>query len=155
MSIQSDVNKALNIGNGLAVGAAKVKSDKAKEAGKEAEAKARAEYVANLQKQATMAKAKEAGIRLDLKKMKVAPEDTERFVNGEKLGILKPNNMLHLTGRGQNRMSVAKARSQIALAESYTSRIINDEGLAMRLASLAGNPYNMAKAFEKAKGGKL
>ena len=116
----------------------------------EAEAKAKAE--ANLQKEA-----KDTALEADLIKMGADPDSARAFMTARSLGMeTKGFGMIRQKGKYVGSYStIAERLSKDALADSLSTRVINEEGFAQRIMALGGTRKGRVQALtEASKGGK-
>ena len=118
---------------------------------KSAEAKAQKEASEAIQQEA-----QETALEADLVKMGADPESANAFMNARKLGLDTKNfGMLRQKGRYIGSYStIAERLSKDALADSLSSRVINEKGFAERVVALGGTRKGRVEALVKASGGK-
>ena len=150
--IQSAFNQILGTATAVAVAGKKAYEHErqvSKDASAEAEAKKQAESA--LQKEA-----QETAIEADLVRMGADPESARAFMTARSLGLqTKGFGMIREKGRYVGSYStIAQRLSQDALADSLSSRVINEQGFAQRITSLGGTRQSRVKALVEASGGK-
>jgi hypothetical protein len=107
-----------------------------------AQAKAEADYQRSVQKEA-----KEATLEADLVNMGADPDSARAFMDARRLGLD--------TKKFKGLSSTAEKLSKNALADSLSSRVINEAGFAERVIALGGNRKSRVQALINAsKGGK-
>ncbi|MBO7714576.1 MAG: hypothetical protein J6S85_13450 [Methanobrevibacter sp.] len=150
--IQSAFNQMLGTATAVAVAGKKIHEDE-RQANEEASAKAESERKAeeNLQKEA-----KETALEADLVKMGADPESARSFMTARALGLnTKGFGMIRQKGRYIGSYStIAEMLSKDALADSLSSRIINEEGFAKRVMALGGTRKGRVQSLVEASGGK-
>ena len=151
--IQSAFNQILGTATAVAV-AGKKAYEHERQASENASAKAKdqAEAESALQKEA-----QETVLEADLVKMGADPESARAFMNARSLGLsTKGFGMIRQKGRYVGSYStIAERLSKDALADSLSSRVINEEGFAKRVMALGGTRKGRVQALvEASKGGK-
>ena len=151
--IQSAFNQMLGTAAAVAV-AGKKAYEHERQARKEAstEAKAQKEADSALQKEA-----QESALEADLIKMGADPESARAFMTARSLGMeTKGFGMIRQKGKYVGSYStIAERLSKDALADSLSSRVINEEGFAKRVVALGGTRKGRVQALvEASKGGK-
>lgn len=88
--------------------------------------------------------------------MGASPESANAFMTARQLGLDTKNfGMLRQKGRYVGSYStIAERLSQDSLADSLSSRVINEEGFAKRVMALGGTRKGRVKALVEASGGK-
>ena len=117
-----------------------------------AEAEAQAKAEADLQKEA-----KDTALEADLIKMGADPDSARAFMTARSLGMeTKGFGMIRQRGKYLGSYStIAERLSKDALADSLSSRVINEEGFAQRVMALGGTRKGRVRALtEASKGGK-
>ena len=150
--IQRAMSEVVNVASGIAVAGKKLNEDERQISEKaSAEAKAKAEAESALQKEA-----QETAIEADLIKMGADPDSTRAFMNARALGLeTKGFGMIRQKGRYVGSYStIAERLSKDALADSLSSRVINEQGFAKRVIALGGTRKGRVQALVEASGGK-
>ena len=151
--IQGAISGAITATAGAAIAGKKMHEEKeqaAKKASLEAEAKEKAE-------RAIQEEAKEVAMQADLIKMGADPESVDAFMTARKLGLdTKSFGMIRKKGKFVGSYSsLAEKLSKDSLTDSFSSKVLNKEGFAQRLALLQGKRKEKAETLVKAsKGGK-
>ena len=114
---------------------------------------------AEAQKQADVAlqtEAKETALEADLVKMGADPKSARAFMNARSLGLDTKNfGMIRQKGRYVGSYStIAEMLSKDSLADSLSSRVINEKGFAERVMALGGTRKGRVEALVEASGGK-
>ena len=150
--IQKAMSEAVSTASVVATVGAKLHEDE-RQASEKASAEAEAQKRA---KEATQQEAKETALEADLVKMGADPETAKAFMTARSLGLPTKNfGMLRQKGRYIGSYStIAERLSKDSLADSLTSRAINDEGFAQRVMALGGTRRGRVDALVKASGGK-
>ena len=150
--IQSAFNQMLGTATAVAV-AGKKAYEHERQASEDAsaEAKAKTEAESALQKEA-----QETAIEADLIKMGADPDSARAFMDARALGLeTKGFGMIRQKGKYVGSYSsIAERASKDALADSLSSRVINDRGFAQRVMDLGGTRKGRVEALVKASGGK-
>ena len=151
--IQSAFNQILGTATAVAVAGKKLNENERQIAEKaSAEAKAQKEADDALQKEA-----KDTALEADLVKMGADPESARAFMTARSLGMeTKGFGMIKQKGKYVGSYStIAERLSKDALADSLSSRVINEEGFAKRIMALSGTRKGRVQALvEASKGGK-
>ncbi|MBO7209712.1 MAG: hypothetical protein J6V44_01705 [Methanobrevibacter sp.] len=151
--IQSAFNQILGTATAVAVAGKKAyEHERQASENASAEAKAQAEAESALQKEA-----QETALEADLVKMGADPESARAFMTARSLGLsTKGFGMIRQKGKYVGSYStIAERLSKDALADSLSSRIINEEGFAKRVMALGGTRKGRVQALvEASKGGK-
>lgn len=151
-AIQNAINQMLGTATAVAV-AGKKASENERQASEKASAEAKAQREAS---EAVQTEAKEASLEADLVRMGADPESASAFMTARKLGLdTKGFGMIRQKGRYLGSYStIAERLSQDALADSLSSRVINEKGFAERVVALGGTRKGRVEALVKASGGK-
>ena len=151
-AIQNSINQMLGTATAVAV-AGKKASENERQASEKASAEAEAQRKAS---EAIQTEAKEASLEADLVKMGADPESASAFMTARKLGLdTKGFGMIRQKGRYLGSYStIAERLSKDALADSLSSRVINEKGFAERVVALGGTRKGRVEALVKASGGK-
>ena len=151
--IQKNLLTALG---GLASGAlalSKAKAEESEELKKSQEEKRKAyEY-----QMAAKKEAEDTALEADIVRMGGDPEATRNFMNARSLGLdTKGFGMIQKNGKFVGSYSsLAERLSKGALADSLTSKVINEKGFSERVLSLGGTRRGRVEALvEASKGGK-
>ena len=151
-AIQNAINQMLGTATAVAV-AGKKASENERQASEKAsaEAKAKAEAESALQKEA-----QDTALEADLVKMGADPESAKNFMTARALGLsTKGFGMIRQKGRYVGSYStIAEMLSQDSLADSLSSRVINEKGFAQRVMALGGTRKGRVEALVGASGGK-
>ena len=151
-AIQGAINKMIGTATAVAV-AGKKASENERQASEKAsaEAKAKAEAESALQKEA-----QDTAIEADLVKMGADPESAKNFMTARALGLsTKGFGMIRQKGRYVGSYStIAEMLSKNSLADSLSSRVINEKGFAERVMALGGTRKGRVEALVGASGGK-
>lgn len=151
-AIQNSINQMLGTATAVAV-AGKKASENERQASEKAsaEAKAKAESESALQKEA-----QDTAIEADLVKMGADPESAKNFMTARALGLsTKGFGMIRQKGRYFGSYStIAEMLSKDSLADSLSSRVINEKGFAQRVMALGGTRKSRVEALVGASGGK-
>ena len=150
--IQSAINQVIGTASAVAV-AGKKASENERQAREKKSAEAKAQEEAS---KAIKQEAEEIALEADLVKMGADPESASAFMNARKLGLDTKNfGMLRQKGRYVGSYStIAERLSKDALADSLSSRVINEKGFAERVVALGGTRKGRVEALVKASGGK-
>lgn len=150
--IQKAMSEAVGTASVVATVGAKLHENE-RQASEKASAEAEAQ---KRTKEATQQEAKETALEADLVKMGADPETAKAFMTARSLGLPTKNfGMLRQKGRYIGSYStIAERLSKDSLADSLTSRAINDEGFAQRVMALGGTRRGRVDALVKASGGK-
>lgn len=150
--IQSAINQVIGTASAVAV-AGKKASENERQASekKSAEAKAQEEASKAIQKEA-----QEASLEADLINMGADPNSASAFMTARQLGLDTKNfGMIRQKGKYVGSYStIAERLSKDALADSLSSRVINEKGFAERVVALGGSRKGRVEALVKASGGK-
>lgn len=150
--IQSAMSQAVGTASAIAVAGKKIhENERQVSEAKSAKAKAEAEAQSALQKEA-----QETAIEADLIKMGADPDSARAFMDARALGLeTKGFGMIRQKGKYVGSYSsIAERASKDALADSLSSRVINDRGFAQRIMDLGGTRKGRVEALVKASGGK-
>ena len=150
--IQSAFNQMLASASAVAVGAKKLSENERQASEKSsAEAKAKTEAQSALQKEA-----QDTALEADLVKMGADPESAKNFMTARALGLsTKGFGMIRQKGRYVGSYStIAEMLSKDSLADSLSSRVINEKGFAERVMALGGTRKGRVEALVGASGGK-
>lgn len=150
--IQKAMSEAVGTASAIAVVGKKLNEDE-RQASKKASAEAEAQRKAS---EAIQTEAKEATLEADLIRMGADPKSASAFMTARKLGLdTKDFGMLRQKGRYIGSYStIAEQLSKDALADSLSSRVINEKGFAERVVALGGTRKGRVEALVKASGGK-
>lgn len=150
--IQSAINQVIGTASAVAV-AGKKASENERQAREKKSAEAKAQEEAS---KAIKQEAEETALEADLVKMGADPESASAFMNARKLGLDTKNfGMLRQKGKYIGSYStIAERLSKDALADSLSSRVINEKGFAERVVALGGTRKDRVEALVKASGGK-
>ena len=150
-AIQNAINQMLGTAAAVAV-AGKKASGNERQASEKASAEAEAQRKAS---EAIQTEAKEASLEADLVRMGADPESASAFMTARKLGLdTKGFGMIRQKGRYLGSYStIAERLSKDALADSLSSRVINEKGFAERVVALGGTRKGRVEALVKASGG--
>ena len=150
--IQSAFNQILGTATAVAVAGKKAYEHEG-QVRKEASAEAKAQKEAD---DALQKEAQETALEADLIKMGASPESANAFMTARQLGLDTKNfGMIRQKGRYVGSYStIAERLSQDSLADSLSSRVINEEGFAKRVMALGGTRKGRVKALVEASGGK-
>ena len=150
--IQSAINQVIGTASAVAV-AGKKASENERQAREKKSAEAKAQEEAS---KAIKQEAEETALEADLVKMGADPESASAFMNARKLGLDTKNfGMLRQKGKYIGSYStIAERLSKDALADSLSSRVINEKGFAERVVALGGTRKGRVEALVKASGGK-
>ena len=151
--IQSAFNQMLGTATAVAV-AGKKSYENERQAGenKSAEAKAQKEAGDALQKEA-----QETALEASLVNMGADPESAKAFMTARSLGMdTKGFGMIRQKGKYVGSYStIAERLAKDSVADSLSSRVINEEGFAKRVMALGGTRKGRVQALvEASKGGK-
>ena len=151
-AIQNAINQMLGTATAVAV-AGKKASENERQASEKAsaEAKAKTEAESALQKEA-----QDTALEADLVRMGADPESARAFMTARALGLnTKGFGMLRQKGKFMGSYSsMAEKLSKDSLADSLSSRVINEEGFAKRVMALGGTRKGRVQALVEASGGK-
>ena len=150
--IQKALSEAVSTASVVASVGAKLNEDE-RQAREKKSAEAEAEAKAN---EAIQTEAKEATLEADLIRMGADPKSASAFMTARKLGLdTKGFGMLRQKGRYIGSYStIAEQLSKDALADSLSSRVINEKGFAERVVALGGTRKGRVEALVGASGGK-
>ena len=151
--IQSAINQVIGTASAIAV-AGKKASENERQVREKKSAEAKAQEEAS---KAIKQEAEETALEADLVKMGADPESASAFMNARKLGLDTKNfGMLRQKGKYLGSYStIAERLSKDALADSLSSRVINEKGFAERVVALGGTRKGRVQALvEASKGGK-
>ena len=151
-AIQDAINKVLGTATAVAVAGKKANED-ARQVSEKKSAEAKAKEEAS---RAIQTEAKEATLEADLIKMGADPESASAFMTARKLGLDTKNfGMIRQKGKYIGSYStIAERLSKDSLADSLSSRVINEKGFAERVVALGGTRKGRVEALVKASGGK-
>lgn len=150
--IQSAVSGAITATAGAAIAGKKMHEEK-EQAAEKASAKAEAEAKAQ---RALQEEGKEIALEADLIKMGGDPKSVEAFMTARKLGLdTKSFGMIRKQGKFVGSYSsLAEKLSKDAVTDSLSSKVLNKQGFAERLALLSGKRSEKVGALvEASKGG--
>ncbi len=151
--IQSAINQVIGTAAAAAV-AGRKGYEHERQASENASAKAQAETEAQ---SALQKEAQETALEADLIKMGADPDSARAFMDARALGLqTKGFGMIRQKGKYIGSYStIAERLSKDALADSLSSRVINEEGFAKRVVALGGTRKGRVQALvEASKGGK-
>ena len=150
--IQSAINQVIGTASAVAL-AGKKASENERQASEKASAEAEAQRKASesLQKEA-----QEASLEADLINMGADPDSASAFMTARSLGLsTKGFGMIRQKGKYVGSYStIAERLSKDALADSLSSRVINEKGFAERVVALGGTRKGRVEALVRASGGK-
>ena len=151
-SIQGAINKILGTATAVAVAGKKASEDE-RQASEKASAEVKAQTEAN---KALQKEAQESALEADLINMGADPESARAFMTARSLGLeTKGFGMIRQKGRYLGSYStIAERLSKDSLADSLSSRVINEKGFAQRVMALGGNRKGRVQALAEASGGK-
>ena len=150
--IQRAMSEAVGTASAIAVVGKKINEDERQASEKAStEAKAKTEAESALQKEA-----QDTALEADLVRMGADPDSARAFMTARALGMnTKGFGMLRQKGRYIGSYStIAEQLSKDALADSLSSRVINEKGFAERVVALGGTRKGRVEALVKASGGK-
>ena len=150
--IQRAMSEAVGTASAIAVVGKKLNEDERQASEKaSAEAKAKTEAESALQKEA-----QDTALEADLVRMGADPESAKAFMTARALGMnTKGFGMLRQKGKFiGSYSSMAEKLSKDSLADSLSSRVINEEGFAKRVMALGGTRKGRVQALVEASGGK-
>ena len=150
--IQRAMSEAVGTASAIAVVGKKLNEDERQASEKaSAEAKAQTEAESALQKEA-----QDTALEADLVRMGADPESAKAFMTARALGMnTKGFGMIRKNGKFVGSYSsMAEKLSKDSLADSISSRVINEEGFAKRVMALGGTRKGRVKALVEASGGK-
>ena len=150
--IQKALSEAVSTASVVATVGAKLNEDERQASEKaSAEAKAKTEAESALQKEA-----QDTALEADLVRMGADPESARAFMTARALGLnTKGFGMLRQKGKFMGSYSsMAEKLSKDSLADSLSSRVINEEGFAKRVMALGGTRKGRVQALVEASGGK-
>lgn len=150
--IQSAFNQILGTATAVAVAGKKAYEHEG-QVRKEASAEAKAQKEAD---DALQKEAQETALEADLVKMGADPESARAFMTARSLGMeTKGFGMIKQKGKYVGSYStIAERLSKDSLADSLSSRVINEEGFAKRIMALGGTRKGRVQALVEASGGK-
>ena len=150
--IQRAMSEAVGTASVVATVGKKLHEDE-RQASEKASAEAKAKEEAS---RAIQTEAKEATLEAGLIKMGADPESASAFMTARKLGLeTKGFGMIKQKGRYIGSYStIAERLSKDSLADSLSSRVINEKGFAERVVALGGTRKGRVEALVKASGGK-
>ena len=150
--IQRAMSEAVGTASAIAVVGKKLNEDE-RQASEKASAEAEAQRKAS---EAIQTEAKEATLEADLIRMGADPKSASAFMTARKLGLdTKGFGMLRQKGRYIGSYStIAEQLSKDSLADSLSSRVINEKGFAERVVALGGTRKGRVEALVEASGGK-
>lgn len=150
--IQSAINQVIGTASAVAL-AGKKANENERQASEKASAEAEAQRKASesLQKEA-----QEASLEADLINMGADPDSASAFMTARSLGLnTKGFGMIRQKGKYVGSYStIAERLSKDALADSLSSRVINEKGFAERVVALGGTRKGRVEALVRASGGK-
>ena len=151
-AIQNALNKILVTASAGAVAGKKAYEDE-RQASKKASAEAKDQAKAS---EALKKEAQETALEADLVNMGADPESVRAFMTARSLGLeTKGFGMIRQKGRYLGSYStIAERLSKDSLADSLSSRIINEKGFAERVVALGGTRKGRVEALVGASGGK-
>lgn len=151
-AIQGAINKMIGTASAVAVAGRKAYEHE-RQASEKASAEAQDQAKAS---EALQTEAKETALEADLIKMGADPKSAEAFMTARQLGLeTKGFGMIRQKGRYLGSYStIAEMLSKDALADSLSSRVINEKGFAERVVALGGTRRGRVEALVKASGGK-
>ena len=150
--IQRAMSEAVGTASAIAVVGKKINEDERQASEKaSAEVKAKTEAESALQKEA-----QDTALEADLVRMGADPESAKAFMTARALGMnTKGFGMIRKNGKFVGSYSsMAEKLSKDSLADSLSSRVINEEGFAKRVMALGGTRKGRVKALVEASGGK-
>ena len=150
--IQRAMSEAVGTASAIAVVGKKLNEDERQASEKaSAEAKAKTEAESALQKEA-----QDTALEADLVRMGADPESAKAFMTARSLGMnTKDFGMIRKNGKFVGSYSsMAEKLSKDSLADSLSSRVINEEGFAKRIMALGGTRKGRVQALVEASGGK-
>ena len=150
--IQRAMSEAVGTASAIAVVGKKLNEDERQASEKaSAEAKAKTEAESAFKKEA-----QDTALEADLVRMGADPESARAFMTARSLGLnTKGFGMLRQKGKFMGSYSsMAEKLSKDSLADSLSSRVINEKGFAERVMALGGNRKGRVKALVEASGGK-
>ena len=150
--IQKALSEAVSTASVVATVGAKLNEDERQASEKaSAEAKAKTEAESALQKEA-----QDTALEADLVRMGADPESAKAFMTARALGMnTKGFGMIRKNGKFVGSYSsMAEKLSKDSLADSLSSRVINEEGFAKRVMALGGTRKGRVQALVEASGGK-
>lgn len=151
--IQSAFNQMLGTATAVAVAGKKLNENE-RQAGEKASAEAKAQKEAE---DALQKEAQETALEADLVKMGADPESARAFMTARSLGMdTKGFGMIKQKGKYVGSYStIAERLAKDSVADSLSSRVINEEGFARRIMALGGTRKGRVQALtEASKGGK-
>lgn len=151
--IQSAMSKAIGTASAIAVAGKKLNENE-RQAGEKASTEAKAQKEAN---DALQKEAQETALEADLVKMGADPESARAFMTARSLGLdTKGFGMIKQKGRYVGSYStIAERLAKDSVADSLSSRVINEEGFAKRIMALGGTRKGRVQTLaEASKGGK-
>ena len=150
--IQRAMSEAVGTASAIAVVGKKLNEDERQASEKaSAEAKAKTEAESALQKEA-----QDTALEADLVRMGADPESAKAFMTARALGMnTKGFGMIRKNGKFVGSYSsMAEKLSKDSLADSLSSRVINEKGFAERVVALGGTRKGRVEALVEASGGK-
>ena len=150
--IQKAMSEAVGTASVVATVGKKLNEDE-RQASEKASAEAKAQKETN---DAFQKEAKETALEADLIKMGADPERARAFMTARSLGMeTKDFGMIKQKGKYVGSYStIAERLSKDSLADSLSSRVINEEGFAKRIMALGGTRKGRVQALVEASGGK-
>ena len=150
--IQSAINQIIATGAAAAV-AGRKGYEHERQASEEASAQAKAQAKAE---SALQKEAQETALEADLVRMGADPESARAFMTARSLSMeTKGFGMIKQKGKYVGSYStIAERLSKDSLADSLSSRVINEEGFAKRIMALGGTRKGRVQALVEASGGK-
>ena len=149
--IQSAINQVIGTASAVAVAGKKASENERQiREKKSAEAEAQKKASTAIQKEA-----QEASLEADLINMGADPDSASAFMTARQLGLDTKNfGMIRQKGKYVGSYStIAERLSKDALADSLSSRVINEKGFAERVVALGGSRKGRVEALVKASGG--
>ena len=151
--IQSAFNQMLGTATAVAVAGKKLNENE-RQVGEKASAEAKAQKEAD---DALQKEVQETALEADLVKMGADPESARAFMTARSLGMdTKGFGMIRQKGKYVGSYStIAERLAKDSVADSLSSRVINEEGFAKRIMALGGTRKGRVQALaEASKGGK-
>lgn len=151
--IQRAMSEAVGTASAIAVVGKKINEDERQASEKaSAEAKAKTEADSALKKEA-----QDTALEADLVRMGADPESARAFMTARSLGMdTKGFGMIKQKGKYVGSYStIAERLAKDSVADSLSSRVINEKGFAERVMALGGTRKGRVQALtEASKGGK-
>lgn len=151
--IQRAMSEAVGTASAIAVVGKKLNEDE-RQVSEKASAEAKAQKEAN---DALQKEAQETALEADLVKMGADPESARAFMTARSLGMdTKGFGMIKQKGKYVGSYStIAERLAKDSVADSLSSRVINEKGFAERVMALGGTRKGRVQALtEASKGGK-